>query len=165
MIPHMTTTVRLLTLMLLPASLLTLTECSKSSEPTPVKPSEREVFLTTPGWNIKAYVEEVTTPSGVVTTTDILPYFDPCFSDDLNHFNADRTFTIDEGPVKCGITYPSGSTWEFASNETEFVFGPSQPGANHSKILTLTATTLSYSDTSIEPNGTKRVVIHTYSAK
>ena len=157
--------VRLLTLALLIASTLILTECRKASEPAPAKLSEREVFLTTPGWNIKGYFEVMTTPAGVVTSTDFLPFFDPCFSDDLNHFNADRTFTIDEGSVKCGISYPSGATWAFASNETEFVFNPGQPGAKPTQILTLTATTLSYSDTTIEPDGTKRVVIHTYSAK
>ena len=156
---------RLLTLAFLTASTLVLTECRKASEPAPTKLSEREVFFTTPGWNIKGYVEVVTTPAGVVTTTDLLPFFDPCFSDDLNRFNADRTFTIDEGPIKCGITYPSGATWAFASNETEFIFNPGQPGAKPTQILTLTATTLSYSDTTIEPDGTKRVVIHTYSAK
>lgn len=159
----MTTSVRFLTLALLTTSTLVLTECSKSSEAAPSE-SERERFLTTPGWNTTAYVEVLTTASGVVTTTDILPTFDACFMDDLNHFNADKSFTVDDGPIKCGISFPS-SNWGFASNETELVFDPGQPGEAHYQILTLTATTLTFAETSVSPDGTRRTLIKTCSAR
>ena len=163
--PYMTTTMRLITLALLTASTLVLTDCRKSSEPTPAKPSERERLLTTPGWNLKNYSKTVTSPSGVVTTTDILSTFDPCFFDDIHHFNADGSLTVDEKLIKCDVAYPIGLTWEFTSNETELVIGPGQPGVAPTQILTLTATTLTYADTSIDPNGTKVTLTRTYSAK
>ena len=61
---------RLLTWALLTASTLVLTECRKASESVPAKLSEREVFLTTSGWNNKGYIEVMSTPAGVVTSTD-----------------------------------------------------------------------------------------------
>lgn len=165
----MTTPLRLLTLALFTSSIFGLTDCKKSSEPDPKKPSEREILLTTPGWKLESYTQVETTAAGVVTTNTIpLSSFDPCSLDDFEYYHADKSFTVDEGVAKCSATYPQyliSGTWAFASNETEIVLNPGQPGASPKYIRSLTATTLS-SETApyTYPNGTTSVEIRTYSA-
>lgn len=166
----MTTTLRLLTLALLTSSLFGLTDCKKSSDPDPKKPSEREMWLTSPGWKLKSFAIEETTAGGVVTTNNVpLTSFDPCSLDDLEYYHADKSFIVDEGLVKCSATYPqflTSGTWAFASGETEIVVNPSQPGAKPKHIRTLTATGLTLADPSqSSSNGTTSVQIRTYSAR
>jgi hypothetical protein len=161
----MTTTLRLLTLSLFMSSALGLTNCKKDKEPDPDKRSQREIWLTTPGWNMQRIDEVTTTPAGVVTTNSLLPsdFFAPCNLDDLSHFNADRTFTVDDGPLKCQPpSSPSTETWAFDANETEILFGTATMGT---KITTLTATILVLAYTDTFSDGTTFVQKITYAAK
>lgn len=165
----MTTPLRLLTLALLTSSIFGLTDCKKSSEPDPKKPSQREIWLTTLGWKLDSYATVETTAAGVVTTTNFpLTSFDPCSLDDLEYYHADKSFTVDEGLVKCSATYPGyliSGTWAFASDETDIVLNPDQPGATPKHIRSLTATTLAAATSPYTyPNGTTLVEIRTYSA-
>lgn len=165
----MTTTLRLLTLAMLTSSLFGLTNCKKYSEPEPKKTSEREMWLTSPGWKLESFAIEETTAGGVVTTTNYpLTSFDPCSLDDLEYYHADKSFTVNEGSVKCSATYPqflTSGTWAFASGDTEIVINPGQPRVISRHIRTLTATGLSLADPSqSSSNGNKSVQIRTYSA-
>lgn len=158
----MTTPLRLLTLALVASSTFCLTDCKKDKEPDPDNRSQQEMWLTSSGWNVQRLVQVQTTAAGVVTIDTIsLAIFDPCHLDDLNHFNADHTFTVDDGPIKCQPPTP-GTTWNLASNETEIVFGTATRG---SKIATLTATTLALEDTDTTPYGTTIVQTITYAAR
>ncbi|MGY3087797.1 hypothetical protein ACVWYF_000823 [Hymenobacter sp. UYAg731] len=160
---------RLLTLALFASSTFGLTNCKKDSEPEPQKPSQREIWLTTPGWRLETYAIVETTAAGVVTTTDYpLAAFDPCSLDDLSYYHADKSFTVDEGLVKCSAIFPgflTSGTWAFASNETEIVVNPDRVGAAPVSIRNLTATTLIFASAPYTyPDGTTSVQIRTYSA-
>lgn len=164
----MPASLRLLALGLLATSALGLADCKKSSEPEPIKPSAREVLLTTPDWQLDGFAEEVTTAAGVVTTTTIpLNAFDPCSLDDLEHYRADKSYVVNEGPVKCSATYPGSivsGTWAFAANETEINVTSGTSGFSR-QIRTLTATTmvLAAPATTLS-NGSTLVQLRTYSA-
>ncbi|GAB3878842.1 hypothetical protein GCM10028824_41280 [Hymenobacter segetis] len=113
-------------------------------------------------------IEVQTAPSGTTVTNDVRPYNAtlPCAQDDYTHFNTDRTVVVNQGPVKCS---PSGAQtssgkWEFASNETEMLFDPGTPPDIHYRIQELTATTLSYVETSVSVSGTQFVRTTTYTA-
>ena len=165
----MNTPLRLLTLALLTGSTFCLTDCKKSSEPEPPKPSQREIWLTTPGWRLDSYAIVETSAAGVVTTTNYpLAAFDPCSLDDLEYYHADKSFAVDEGLVKCSATIPgflTNGTWAFASNETEIVVNRSQAGATPVTIRALTATALSSATAPYTyPDGTTSVQLRTYSA-
>ena len=161
----MTTSLRLLTLALFISSTFCLTDCKKDREPEPDKRSQREIWLTTPGWNLQSIIDVRTTPVGVVTTDSLSPsvFFSACNLDDLTHFNADQTLTIDDGTIKCQPPAPpSTGTWAFGTNETEIVFDAAAPGR---KIATLTATTLALEFAETYPDGTIWVQTQTYVAK
>lgn len=158
----MATPLRLLTLALLIGSTLGLTNCKKNSVPEPDNRSQREIWLTTPGWSMQSIKDVQTTPAGVVTTSTSPPaaFFAPCQLDDLYHFNTDRTFTVDDGPLKCQPpATPSTTTWSFAANETQIVYNASTKG---SEITTLTATTLALAYRDTAANGTTFVQTVTY---
>lgn len=165
----MTTSFRGPTLVLVASSALGLACCKKNSEPAPPEPSQRERWLTTPGWKLDGFAIRETTAAGVVTTTNYpLSNFDPCALDDLEYYHADKSFTVDEGTVKCSATYPgflTKGTWAFAANETEIVVNPNQPGATSVHVQTLSATALStFTAPYTDANGTTSVQIKTYSA-
>ena len=65
------------------------------------------MWLTTPGWRLDSYAVIETTATGVSTTTNY-PFtsFDFCSLDDLEYYHADKSFTVDEGLVKCSAIYP-----------------------------------------------------------
>jgi hypothetical protein len=161
----MITPLRWLTLALLTGSAFGLTDCKKNSEPEPDKRSQREIWLTTPGWNRQSIIDAYTTPAGVVTTytSPASSYFLSCALDDLTHFNTNRTLTVDDGPIQCQPpSPPSTTTWAFATNETEIVFDAATKG---SKIATLTDTTLALEFTEILSDGTTWVQTQTYVAR
>jgi hypothetical protein len=99
----MNTPLRLLTLALLTSSMFGLTNCKKDKEPEPDKRSQREIWLTSAGWNMQSVTDVVMTSTGIVTTSTSSPaaYFPACALDDRQHYNADRTLTVDDGPQKC----------------------------------------------------------------
>ncbi|MBF9224083.1 hypothetical protein [Hymenobacter ruricola] len=161
----MTISLRFLILALLTGSAFGLTNCKKDKEPEPDKRSQREIWLTTTGWNKQSITDAYTTPVGVVTSSTSPPsnYFPACALDDLDHFNADRTLTIEDGPLQCqSSTPPSTITWAFAANETEIIFNPA--GVSN-KITTLTATTLALTYTEAMPDGTTWNQTVTYAAR
>ncbi|MBH8556460.1 hypothetical protein [Hymenobacter negativus] len=156
---------RRLTLALCAGGALGLTACKKHQEPAPDTRSQREIWLTTPGWSMQTIKDELTTPAGVVTTSTSTPasFFDPCHLDDLTRFNADRTFTVDDGPIKCPQPATSSTnTWSFAANETEILFSNA---TKSNKITTLTATTLALTYNETYPDGTMWTQTVTYAAK
>ncbi|GAA4354731.1 hypothetical protein GCM10023185_16830 [Hymenobacter saemangeumensis] len=167
----MTTRLRCFTLALLTGSTFALTDCSKSGEPEPRAPSQREIWLTTPGWRLVGYAFEETTAAGVTTTHPVpLTAFDPCSLDDLIYYHPNKDYTVDEGLDKCSVTYPSylmRGTWAFASDETELILNPGQPGAKPDRIRTLTATSLTLASPpdTLFPNGPTSVQIRTYAAQ
>ena len=166
----MNTSLRLLTLALLTSSAVGLTDCKKNSEPEPPKPSQREIWLTTPGWKLDGFAITETTAAGAVTTTNYpLTLFEPCGLDDLDYYHRDKTFTKDEGSNKCSAIFPdflTSGTWAFASDETVIlVVNPKQSKPYPSHIRTLTATAMALvSPADTLPNGTTSVKVRTYVA-
>lgn len=161
----MITPMRLLTLALLTSSTFCLTDCKKEKAPEPDKRSQREIWLTTSGWNMQLITDVYTTPAGVVTSDTLPPstFFPACALDDLRRFNADRTLTIDDGLLQClPPSPPSTKTWAFGANETEIVFNP---GTTSTKITTLTATTLALAYSETYPDGTTWVQTQTFAAR
>ena len=161
----MPVSLRRLTLALCAGGALGLTNCKKHPEPVPDTRSQREIWLTTPGWNMQSIKDELTTPAGVVTTTTNSPaaFFFTCQLDDLYHFNADRTYTVDDGPVKCAQPpAPSTTTWRFGADETEILLSTA---TKSSKITALSATTLALTYTDVYSDGTKLAQTVTYTAK
>jgi hypothetical protein len=150
-------------LALLAGSALGLTDCKKNSEPAPDNRSQQEIWLTGTGWNMQ-FISQVLTSGGVATTGSGSPAsygFPRCTLDDITHYNRDRTVTVDEGPLQCQPP-ATGSTWDFAANETEIVTGSS---STHYKIVSLTATTLQLERTVADPGGTTIVQTTTYAAR
>ena len=160
----MTTPLRYLTL-LLAGSAVGLTNCKKDKETEPDKRSQREIWLTGAGWIRQSITDTYTSPAGVATsyTSPASHFFPICALDDLTHFNANRTLTVDDGPQQCQPPAPpSTTTWEFGANETEIVFDAKAPGQ---KIATLTATALALEFAETQPDGTKWVQTQNYTAK
>lgn len=152
---------------LLALSLLFFAGCSKSSDPTPANPSEREGLLTTPNWHLTSVIQTQTAASGAVVTNDITPANAtlPCAKDDFTHFNTDRSFIVNQGTIKCspsGAQQTTPGTWGFAANETEIVFDPNQAAALHYRIQALTTATFSFVETSTSLDGTRFVRTTTY---
>ena len=166
----MPTSLRLPTLVLLIGSAFGLVDCKKNDEPDPVKPSARETWLTTPKWRLDSYAEEETTAAGVITTTTYpLANFDPCSLDDFDYYHADKSFVIDEGPLKCSTMYPGlivSGTWAFAANETELIIDAGKLGSYSRYIRALTATTMLLAEPGpTYSNGTTVVRLRTFSAQ
>jgi hypothetical protein len=144
---------------------LGLANCKKSSE-EPLKPSERELLLTTPKWRLDSFAEEETTAAGVVTLTPIpLTTFDPCSLDDFGYYRVDKSFAVDEGAVKCSATNPGlivSGTWAFVANETELLVTSDKSVSYSRRIRTLTATTMTLASSALTlSNGTTSVQLRT----
>ncbi|MBF9144269.1 hypothetical protein [Hymenobacter properus] len=160
----MTNPLRILTLALLAGCAFGLTDCKKKSEPEPDKRSQREIWLTSAGWNIQL-ITQVITSGGTTSTHSGSPAsygFPLCALDDIIHYNRDRTVTVEEGPLTCQPP-TTGGTWDFAANETELVSSSSP--AYRNKIVSLTATTLELEISETDSYGNTIVQTTTYAAK
>lgn len=159
----MTTPLRFLTLALLASSTFGLTNCKKDKEPEPDKRSQREIWLTSTGWNRQSVTQVYSDATGTSTTNTASPatFFPPCTLDDIDHYNRDRSFIVDDGQAKCQAP-AAASTWDFAANEMEIVI---QPSSYRYKIVSLTATTLVLEIGETYPDGTKVTQTTSYAAR
>ncbi len=125
-------------LLLLAAS---LGACKKNDDNQP----SRTDLLTAKNWRVSA--ETVTAVyNNKTTTTDIYASTKACERDDFTKFNANKTYTDDQGPSKCDPSDPQTDTgnWDFNSDQTKLTLSdPAQPNQLTSfDVAELSATTL-----------------------
>ena len=130
--------------LLLTGIALLCTNCHKSSDPTPPIQPSRVELLTQHAWRESAATYTVT-ENGITTTRDIYAQLPACRRDNFTKYNVDRSYTNDEGATLCDPADPQvrTSTWDFFSNESEFVYAPNSPFTILYQIKTLNATTFS----------------------
>lgn len=143
----MVSSLRLWSLTLLASSTLTLTDCSKSSDPAPAAQPSRTDLLTAHNWRLSAGTY-VVTENGATTTTDLYARLDACAKDNFSKYNVDHSSFQDGGVIKCSPTEPqvlTTSTWALLTNDTELSVTANGSGATTYiyKITALTTTTLS----------------------
>ncbi|MBS1774755.1 MAG: lipocalin family protein [Bacteroidetes bacterium] len=78
--------------------------------------------LTNGNWYYRAYTER-THGTGFDSTVDQFAKWMPCVKDNYLNFNANGTFTMNEGPLKCDTSDPQiqTGTWMLINNDSKLV--------------------------------------------
>jgi hypothetical protein len=122
---------------------LFLTNCSKESDPDPVKAKTKTELLTASPWKATS----ITISPGIdfgggVLITDFFAQMESCEKDDLTKYDANKTGVYDDGATKCDPKDPQTNTftWSFDLSETKIT-----EDGETLDIEELTETTLKYS--------------------
>lgn len=94
---------------------------------------------------------------------DLTPYIPTCDLDDFYRFNANTSFTREEGPSKCDANAPQvvyTGTWVWNSDETILTLTPLGQGTQEMKVVELTATKMVWNYT-FNQGGVNYTEVHT----
>ena len=78
-----------------------------------------------------------------ILITDLYAQMDDCTKDDISKFNANGTYTLEEGATKCDVNDPQvydSGTWVFNSDQTILVMTSPTNGTLNAEIIELTST-------------------------
>ncbi len=88
------------------------------------KSLSNESMLTGKNWKVVGYTVDPGLSINGTIVTNLYEQFDPCVKDDIFNCKTDRTYTMEEGLIKCSVddpqVYESG-TWTFNSDETVLI--------------------------------------------
>ena len=133
-------TMRKISLLLIITLTVSVLNCKKDEN----VPTSRKDLLSGKTWIMTA---ETISPAININGTLITDFFSQeasCTKDDIGKFNANGTYTLEEGQTKCNVNDPQvfeTGTWTFNSDETVLVLTSSGIITN-AKIQELTATKL-----------------------
>jgi hypothetical protein len=123
--------------LLLIVSLFLATFSCKKDDP----PSKKDL-LTGKNWILTAETVSPAVNFNGVLITDLYAQLDDCTKDDISKFNANGTYTIEEGATKCNANDPQvfdSGTWVFNSDETILVLTSPANGTINAEIKELTS--------------------------
>jgi hypothetical protein len=102
-----------------------------------------------------------------ILITDLYAQLDDCTKDDISKFNANGTYTFEEGATKCDVNDPQvfdSGTWVFNSDQTILVLTSPSNGTINAEIIELTSSKIVTSQQSTI-DGINYTVTDTYQKK
>jgi hypothetical protein len=104
-------------------------------------PSKKEL-LSGKNWVLTAETVSPAFNFNGILITDLYAQMDDCTKDDISKFNADGTYTFEEGTTKCDVNDPQvfdSGTWVFSSDQTILVLTSPVNGTLNAEIIELTS--------------------------
>jgi hypothetical protein len=143
--------------LLLPCLLFILASCGNETVEEEIPPiSSKEVMLTSKKWKMIAQTRTVRLGS-VEATTSYYEYYPACVQDNLDVYNTNKVYSIEEGTSKCDTESPQSQnvgTWSLTDNDSKLQIVDTD-GISVIAIKELSATTLKTVDVQSEtlPSG------------
>lgn len=106
---------------MLASTLFTSCKDKKQVDPEPPKPKTAQEMLTAKSWKMSASTSKFSF-MGQNFTENIMDEMEVCEKDNLEKYNANGTFTNDEGATKCDANDPQiyeSGTWQLLENNTK----------------------------------------------
>jgi hypothetical protein len=127
---------RKINLLLIVSLFLATLSCKKDDAPT------KKDLLTGKNWILTAETVSPAIDYDGILVTDLYAQMDDCDKDDINKFNANGTYTFEEGATKCDVNDPQiydAGTWAFNSDQTILVLTSPSEGTKNAEIIELTS--------------------------
>jgi hypothetical protein len=127
---------RKLNLLLIVSLFLATLSCKKDDTPS------KKDLLTGKNWILTAETVSPAINFNGILITDLYAQMDDCTKDDISKFNADGTYTFEEGATKCDVNDPQvfdSGTWVFNSDQTILVLTSPINGTINAEIIELTS--------------------------
>lgn len=128
---------RKINLLLIVSLFLATLSCKKDDPPT------KKDLLTGKNWILTAETVSPAIDYNGILITDLYAQMDDCDKDDISKFNANGTYTFEEGATKCDVNGPQifdAGTWVFNSDQTILVLTSPSDGTINVEIIELTST-------------------------
>jgi hypothetical protein len=140
--------------MLALVSLMLNSSCSKDDDDdSPPAPPTKSQLLVAVDWQVTALtVDPPLVIQGGAPITNLIPIIPACSLDDIFNYNADGTYSFEEGLTKCDPNDPQvyeSGTWQWNSDQTRLV---QNNGGETTDVLvtSLTATEMKWEETQVE---------------
>lgn len=146
--------------MVLFLGILSFSSCNddddEDDDPTP--PTRTEL-LTARNWIVEGLTVEpaIDIDNNGTQENNLIPFLAACNLDDFYDFNADMSYTIEEGASKCDPNDPTiveSGDWLWNSDNSRLIFEPNGGTTMEAEVISLTATELVAEFTVVDQNVT-----------
>lgn len=145
--------------MVLFLGVLSFSSCNDDDDEDDPTPPTKTELLTARNWIVEGLTVEpaIDIDNNGTQENNLIPFLAACNLDDFYDFNADRSYTIEEGASKCDPNDPTiveSGDWLWNSDNTRLIFEPNGGTTMEAEVISLTATELVAEFTVVDQNVT-----------
>jgi len=131
--------------MVLFLGVLSFSSCNDDDDDDDPTPPTRTELLTAKNWMVEGWNIEpaIDVDNNGTQENNLIPFIEACNLDDFFDFNADGTYTIEEGDSKCDPNAPTvveSGDWIWNSDNTRIIFEPSGGSSREAEVVSITST-------------------------